>query len=162
MPSPRRPPLLFPRLSSLFLGWVFLLIFALFIAGLVHLAVSHSGTHTLRQNMSSGGDGGGAALVLGTARAIVPCLWAFDGWADLGSLAEEMRFPERDLPLVILFSISIVAGLYLLCNVAYFAVLDQDAIIDADAVAIDFSNALGGGVVGRAAVVMTQQLDSRL
>ena len=129
------------------------MIFALFAVGLVHLAVSHSGTHTLRQNMSGGGGGGGgAALVLGVTRAIVPCLWAFDGWADLGSLAEEMRFPERDLPLVILFSISIVAGLYLLCNVAYFAVLDQDAIIDADAVAIDFSNALGGGVVGRAAV----------
>ena len=124
-----------------------LLIAALFVAGLSHLAApGSSGPATLSRNMEptsntndddndndyndnggGGGSGGGgrsggedgASVVAGVARAIIPCLWAFDGWADLGSLAEEMRHPERDLPRVILLSIAVVSALYLLCNVAY-------------------------------------------
>ena len=43
--------------------------------------------------------------------------------ADLGSLAEELREPQRLLPRIILAAIAIVVGCYFLVNVAYLSAL---------------------------------------
>ena len=43
--------------------------------------------------------------------------------ADLGSLAEELREPQRLLPRIILAAIAIVVGCYCLVNVAYLSAL---------------------------------------
>jgi len=70
----------------------------------------------------------------GFGRAVVPCLWAFDGWADVGSLAEDIVNPGRTLPRIIVGSVAGVAALYLLCNLAYFAVLEESDIVASAAV----------------------------
>jgi len=55
-----------------------------------------------------GGELGRAVASLG--RAVVPCLWAFDGWADVGALAEDLRDPQTTLPRIILASVSRYQG----------------------------------------------------
>lgn len=47
-----------------------------------------------------------------------------------------------------------VTTLYLACNVAYFTVLSRDDIIDSDAVAIQFSNDLGGGMACKVLIAL--------
>ena len=49
---------------------------------------------------------------------LIPCLWAYDGWADVVFLAEEMHNFEAKLPLVIVCGIAIVMTCYILANVA--------------------------------------------
>jgi amino acid transporter len=73
----------------------------------------------------------------GFGRAVVPCLWAFDGWADVGSLAEDIVNPGRNLPRIIVGSVAGVAALYLSCNLAYFAVLVESDIVASAAVSQD-------------------------
>ena len=121
------------------------LLVALFCGGAAHAA---SAPRALRDNFARARDGFDAASPAawgGFGRAMIACLWAFDGWADLGSLAEELRAPERLLPRVIAASVVGVGALYLVANAAYFSVLSADAIEDSSAVAIDFARALGGG-----------------
>lgn len=80
--------------------------------------------------------------------AMVACLWALDGWADLNFLAEEVINPERVLPLVMLVGVFTVTFCYVLTNIAYLAVLGQDEIIDTSAIAIDFGfKVTGGGIL---------------
>jgi len=65
------------------------------------------------------------------------CLWAFDGWADVGSLAEDIVNPGRNLPRIIVGSVAGVAALYLSSNLAYFAVLVESDIVASAAVSQD-------------------------
>lgn len=129
-----------------------LMIAALVVAGLGATADSPK---MLKRNIQDGNENDTILTsLIGFGRAVVPCLWAFDGWADLGSLAEDLVNPEKYLPLIILSSIGLVTSLYLLCNMAYFAVLSRDDIIDSDAVAIEFSNQLGGGMTGKILIAL--------
>jgi amino acid transporter len=105
-----------------------LLIVGLFAAGVVYVATVS--TSVLQANLGGGGSGGdsgdsgtsrdagadggvlegGWGAWGGLGRAVVPCLWAFDGWADVGALAEDLRDPQRSLPRIILASVSMVRG----------------------------------------------------
>ncbi len=55
--------------------------------------------------------------------AVVATLWAYDGWANLNSLAEEVKNPSRTLPLAIVVSIVAITVLYTLFNYSIFRVL---------------------------------------
>ena len=70
--------------------------------------------------------------------SLVACLWAFDGWADLNFLAEEVVNPERVLPLVMLSGVATVTVSYLLVNLAYLAVLPAQQVASSTAIAIAF------------------------
>ena len=50
-------------------------------------------------------------------------------------LTEEMKNPTRELPLALGFAMSMVTCLYLLVNMAYFAVLGPDGVLASSAVA---------------------------
>lgn len=49
---------------------------------------------------------------------LIPCLWAYDGWADVVFLAEEMHNFEARLPRVIVAGIGVVMACYLAANIA--------------------------------------------
>lgn len=55
-------------------------------------------------------------------------MWTYDGWADAGAIAGEVRDPQRTLPRVLLTGTLAVTGLYLLVNAAYFYTLPMDAM----------------------------------
>ncbi len=55
--------------------------------------------------------------------ALVPVLWAYDGWIDLTSIAGEVKDPERAIPRSLAIGTLMVTGLYLLANLTYLKVL---------------------------------------
>jgi amino acid transporter len=60
--------------------------------------------------------------------ALIPIMWTLGGWDEATYAAEEIRDPERNLPLAVLGGLLSVALLYVLVNVAYLTVLSADEV----------------------------------
>ena len=54
----------------------------------------------------------------GVLAAIVSVMWAYDGWADLASVAAETRDPQRTLPRALVFGTLAVGAIYLLPRIS--------------------------------------------
>jgi APA family basic amino acid/polyamine antiporter len=55
--------------------------------------------------------------------ALVAVLWAYEGWHAITFSAGEFKNPQRDIPRSLAWGTLIVLGIYLVTNLAYFAVL---------------------------------------
>ncbi len=69
---------------------------------------------------------GGFWRALGVAMTAV--LWPYNGWVNITPVAEEIREPQRNLPLALGIGVSIVVAVYVLANVSYHLVLPMAAI----------------------------------
>jgi APA family basic amino acid/polyamine antiporter len=79
-----------------------------------------------------GGEAIGAlAFIPVIATATVGALFAYDAWNNVGFTGEEVRNPERNIPLSMALGSLLVIGLYLLANLAYLAALPMEAIQNA-------------------------------
>jgi APA family basic amino acid/polyamine antiporter len=67
--------------------------------------------------------------------ALIAVLWAYDGWHFVSFTAGEIRNPTRTLPRSLLLGTLFTTAIYLLLNVAYYAVLSPSAIRGTDRVA---------------------------
>lgn len=63
------------------------------------------------------------------ALAVVASLWAYEGWTNLNTVAEEMRNPRKNLPLALIIGIGGVTVLYTLFNFAIMKVLPHEEIV---------------------------------
>ena len=72
---------------------------------------------------------GNGNIISTIAFAIVASLWAYEGWANLNSVAEEVKNPKRDLPLAIIIGIGGITILYTLFNYAIYRVLPHDTVV---------------------------------
>ena len=74
-------------------------------------------------------EGGGITGVISMVGfATFASLWAYDGWYNLNTVAEEMKNPRRDLPIAIIVSLVGVTLLYTLFNLAVYKVLPAEDI----------------------------------
>ncbi|HVU62932.1 MAG TPA: amino acid permease [Phycisphaerales bacterium] len=56
----------------------------------------------------------------GLAAVMAGILWTYDGWADVGSIAGEVREPRRTLPRIYVGGTIAIIGVYVAVNAAYF------------------------------------------
>jgi basic amino acid/polyamine antiporter, APA family len=57
--------------------------------------------------------------------AIIGIQWAYHGWMNIGPIAEEVKRPQRNLPLAVIGGVGIVIVLYLGANFAFHLVIPQ-------------------------------------
>jgi len=69
--------------------------------------------------------------------ALVAALWAYDGWNDLNMVAGEIRNPQRNIPLALIWGVATVGALYILVNAAVQYVLPAAAIAASERPASD-------------------------
>jgi APA family basic amino acid/polyamine antiporter len=108
----------------------------------------------------SGAKGGMSGFVL----ALVAALWAYDGWNDLNMVAGEIRNPQRNIPLALIWGVATVGALYILVNAAVQYVLPAAAIAASerpasDAVALVLGHAGAGLVSAGIAISMLVTLN---
>lgn len=94
---------------------------------LVCFALGNGGTVNLRSEFA-GATGG----IAGFMAALIAALWAYDGWNNLNMVAGEIKDPGRNIPIAMVFGISLVAALYILTFAAVQWVLPAEAIAKAE------------------------------
>jgi APA family basic amino acid/polyamine antiporter len=89
----------------------------------------------------------GLALFAGMAAALQGAFWAYDGWNKLTYIAGEVKRPQRNIPLGLLWGMLAVTGIYLLMNLAYLWVLPVEEMAKSKLVAATVAEEIfaGGG-----------------
>lgn len=93
-------------------------------------------------------------LWLAFVAAMIPILFAYDGWTDSTYVAGEIVNPTRYLPIAIVGGTAIVIAIYVLTNLAYFAVLTPGEIATYPAVGSETIRRILGEWGGRALAVL--------
>lgn len=68
------------------------------------------------------------SIISMVAFAVVASLWAYEGWTNLNTVAEEVKNPKKNLPLAIIISILSITALYTLFNYSIYKVIPIDEI----------------------------------
>jgi basic amino acid/polyamine antiporter, APA family len=114
--------------------FVFTLLKVAIILGIVAVGFSYrEGTWANFATEFTGAKGG----VAGFFAALVAALWAYDGWNDLNMVAGEIRNPQRNIPLSLIWGVATVGALYILVNAAVQYVLPAAAVAGSERPASD-------------------------
>ncbi|CAF2178581.1 unnamed protein product [Rotaria magnacalcarata] len=80
------------------------------------------------------------------ALAFYSGLWAYGGWGSLNTVTEEIKNPKRNLWLSIVVALSLAIIVYVLTNISYFTVMSKDELLNSNAVAVTWGEAVLGPV----------------
>jgi APA family basic amino acid/polyamine antiporter len=86
----------------------------------------------------------GLGTISALLTALVPAMWAYNGFNDLGDLGEEILRPQKNIPRAIILGLVTVGGLYLLANVVYFHILPFADLAQSQHVASDVVQSFAG------------------
>ncbi|WP_338877086.1 amino acid permease [Spirosoma sp. SC4-14] len=78
------------------------------------VATQHSATH--------------GSLLGSLVVASLGAFWGYEGWNQIGYIGEEIKHPQRNLPIALTVGTSIVIALYVLLNAVYVYVLPIDSL----------------------------------
>lgn len=96
--------------------------------------------------------------------AIVAVMWAYHGWLNITPIAEEVKNPQRNIPLALLGGIALLIFLYVGANVAYFTAIPREEMkeLTGTPVSTEFCRRLLGsvGVLVGSLILMTSVLGS--
>jgi basic amino acid/polyamine antiporter, APA family len=81
----------------------------------------------------------------GFGAAMLGALWAYNGWNEVTYVAEEVKDPQKNLPLALIGGIGVIALLYIFVNATYFYVLTPTEVAS-----VPLSSAVATAVVARA------------
>jgi amino acid transporter len=106
----------------------------------------------------------------GFGAALIGVLWAYHGWMNVAPVAEEVKNPNRNIPLALLAGVLLLIALYCGAQLAYYLVVPPADVVRKDAngeltstpLVTEFcSNLLGPvGVLIASAIVMTSVFGS--
>jgi APA family basic amino acid/polyamine antiporter len=114
--------------------FVFTLLKVAIILGIVAVGFSYQGGTWGNFATEFVGARGGIA---GFFAALVAALWAYDGWNDLNMVAGEIRNPQRNIPLSLIWGVATVGLLYVLVNAAVQYVMPAAVVASSDRPAAD-------------------------
>ena len=114
--------------------FLFTLLKVAIILGIVVVGFSYRGGTWANFASEFAGARGGVA---GFFAALVAALWAYDGWNDLNMVAGEIRDPQRNIPLSLIWGVATVGALYMLVNAAVQYVLPAAAVAASERPASD-------------------------
>ena len=100
------------------------------IAMLIVVGLTFSGGNMANFSSSVPAPGG----VAGFFAALVAALWAYDGWNNVSMVSSEVKNPQRNLPLALIYGTVAVMAIYILANLAYFYVLPASGVAGSDRV----------------------------
>src|SRR5262245_22212053 len=85
--------------------------------------------------------------------AMIAVLWPYNGWVNITPVAEEIREPQRNIPLALGIGVWTVVIVYVLTNVSYHLVLPMETIAASNGVAADTFRAVFGETGARFAAL---------
>ena len=106
----------------------------------------------------------GALSLSALATALVPVMWAYDGWADISFMSGEIKDPSRTLPRALIIGTLLIILIYLSANLAYMYLVPLPELVQSPLIAstaaqrIPLLGAAGAGII--AAVVMISTFSS--
>jgi len=86
----------------------------------------------------------GASLATALAGAVLPVLWAYDGWILVGQLAEEVRHPHRSIPLALIGGIAVVTVIYSAFNWVLAGVVPMNVLTASERPVVPLAQQLFG------------------
>lgn len=90
------------------------------------LAVGKKAGITSPGQLFGGGEGLGPNAAAAFGLALIAVLWTYDGWYAVNCTAEEIKRPERNIPLSLLLGTLSIMAIYLAVNVVYVLALPVD------------------------------------
>ncbi|KAF8787700.1 large neutral amino acids transporter small subunit 2-like [Argiope bruennichi] len=124
------------RVQDMFTGAKLLALVAIIIGGSVRIGQGH--TQYLERAFE------GEFTAKSISLAFYSGLFAYGGWNYLNFVTGELKDPYKNLPRAIWIGLPLVTCVYVLVNVAYFAVVSPTELLASPAVAVTFSNILFG------------------
>jgi len=85
--------------------------------------------------------------------AMVAVLWPYDGWINLGPVAEDIRDPKRNVPRAMAIGLGTVILVYLGANLSYHLVLPIRHLATSDTVAADVFQQMFGPIGAKIAAL---------
>ncbi|XP_026727059.1 large neutral amino acids transporter small subunit 2 [Trichoplusia ni] len=125
------------RIQDVFTSSKLLALIVIIISGIYYICIGHS------ENFQGAFDGEFSAGNI--ALAFYSGLFAFGGWNYLNFVTEELQDPYKNLPRAIWIAMPMVTIIYVLANLAYFAVVTKMEMMTNPAVAAVFGDRLFGG-----------------
>jgi len=116
------------------------------ILGLCGAAFTLVATHAPGPLPEAAAGTGAAAkpLALAFVVAMIPVLFAYDGWTDSTYVGGEIKNPRRNLPIAIVWGTVLVIAIYVLTNLAFFKVLSPTDMTRYEAVGSETAGRLLG------------------
>ena len=96
------------------------------------LIIGGGGIHNLQTNATGFVERPwyGTSLIQSMFAAMLAAFWAFEGWATTGYLGGEIKNPNRNLPLALVFGVLFCILVYVSINFTYLYVLPIDEIVE--------------------------------
>nr|XP_028596187.1 b(0,+)-type amino acid transporter 1-like isoform X3 [Podarcis muralis] len=120
-------------IQNFFAAAKMVIVIIIIVSGIVLLAQGNT------KNFNNSFDG--PPLSVGTiSLAFYNGLWAYSGWNQLNYITEELKNPNRNLPLCIGIGIPLVTVCYVLINISYFTVMTSTELLQSPAVAVTYGD----------------------
>ncbi|HEY4756730.1 MAG TPA: amino acid permease [Ignavibacteriaceae bacterium] len=91
--------------------------------------------------------------------ALAGAFWAYDGWNNVTFVAGEVKNPQRNIPLALLYGTLIVIAVYVLINIAFLYVLPIDEMSKSPLVAASAAERIfgvnGASIISIAVIIST-------